>query len=302
MRVNGPIKPWHPRYWPVVVGLSFFWLISRLPIVWWPNISAGLGAILQVVSPSRKRVVLTNLKLAFPESSEKWRAEISTRSYRGVALTLLETSKRWYSEPDWLKNYIQFEGIEHLHRCQERGEAVLLLSCHYNSIEITGAALGLHVPYYPVYAKAKNAYFDQLQSAQRKRFWPDVVLRSDMRKAMRILRSKGVLSMLPDQSVAESHGAVPTQFFNQSIFSTTAPARLQKRSGAKVVMFEIKAKKIGYSVTVHPPLVLDDSLDLTQQTQAFNDVFEHMIRKDPGQYFWHHKRFKTGSSGINPYK
>lgn len=290
-----------PRRWPFLLGLSLLWLLAKVPSSAWPSLSRGLGAVLRTLVPSRRLVVQRNLELAFPSESEEWRAQLCNNSYQVLATSLFETSKLWFADPRWMDDYVILEGVEHLQVCQEQGEAVILLSCHYCSIELAGAALCRTQPFYPVYAAAKNAMFDQFQQEKRLRFAPGVVLRSDMRKAMRVLREGQILWMLPDQSVASSHGAVPTHFFNQQVLSTTAPARLQNRSAAKLVVFELHRRAGKLVVTVCPPIERDSGKGPVEQAQELNHLFEQMICRSPQEYFWHHKRFKSGVPGINPY-
>lgn len=243
---------------------------------------------------------MKNLELAFPDATEEWRENTCKQSYQALALSLFETSKLWFSDPHWLDDYVSFEGLEKLQACQEKGEAVLLLSCHYTAIEVAGIALCRAARFYPVYAAAKNKYFDQFQKDKRQRFAPDVVLRSDMRKAMRVLRTGGTLWLLPDHAVASSHGAVPTRFFDQPVMSTTGPARLQKRSLAKVMVFELR-RQAGKLVLTVRPLETEQGKGPAQQAQELNYIFERMIRRSPAEYFWHHKRFKSEQPRVNPY-
>lgn len=292
---------WHPRHWPFYLGLSLLWLLAKLPLSSWSSICKVIGAVLQAIVPSRRRVVLRNLALAFPERDQIWHQSTCKKSYRALALSLLETSKLWFSEPSWLDDYVQFEGLHHLQTLQASGEAVILLSCHYTAIEVAGAALCRVAPFYPVYAAAKNEAFDQFQIDKRKRFAPDVVLRSDMRKAMRVLRDGGTLWLLPDQAVGRSHGAVPTLFFGQAVMSSTGPARLQRRSDAHMVVFELKRQGGKLLLTVQPPLEMGLDSDPAEQAQSLNHIFEQMIQRSPAEYFWHHKRFKSGQPGVNPY-
>ena len=257
--------------------------------------------MLQTLVPSRRRVVLRNLELAFPNESEAWRNQLCDQSYQVLATSLFETAKLWFADPSWMDDYVTIEGLEHLQACQAQGEAVVLVSCHYCSIELAGAALCRAQPFYPVYAAAKNPLFNQFQQEKRLRFAPDVVLRADMRKAMRVLREGHILWMLPDQSVASSHGAVPTRFFDQQVLSSTGPARLQRRSAAKLVVFELDRRDGLLIITVRPPIEVGAGKEPAEQAQDLNHVFEQMIRRSPQEYFWHHKRFKSGVPGVNPY-
>ncbi len=296
------VSPWSPRQWPTLLGLGFVWLLAQLPRRSWPAVSRCFARGLQKLVPSRRGVVQRNLELAFPASDEQWRTDTNLKSYQALALSLLETAQLWFKEPAWLDDYVQIEGLQHLRDCAARGQAVMLVSCHYTSIEAAGAALCRAAPFYPVYAAAKNQSFDRFQIDKRRRFAPDVVLRSDMRKAMRVLRSGQVLWLLPDQAVDSSHGSEPTQFFGQPVLSSTGPGRLLKRSGASLVVFELSRQPGGILLTINEPSNAANEMSPVGLAQHLNDTFESMIRAEPSEYFWHHKRFKSGQPGVNPYR
>jgi len=218
-----------------------------------------------------------------------------------LARSLFETARLWFGSGQWLDDYVDVRGLNHLTHCSNQHQAVLLVSCHFTSIEVAGAALCRLAPFHPVYAAAKNPVFDRFQRAKRLRFAPGVVLRSDMRQAARLLRQRQVLWLLPDQAVAEGHGAVHTRFFAQPVMSSTGPGRLQKLGQAQVVLFDVTRRRDGgLCVSVHPPLSAED--DPGVFAQSLNDHFEGMIRQSPAEYFWHHKRFKSPQPEDDPYR
>lgn len=291
-----------PGHWPLLAGLALLWLLARLPRRLWAPLSLALGALLRALVPGRRRVVLRNLELAFPERDEAWRRCLCRDSYRALALSLLETAKLWFSDPRWLDDYVRIEGGEQLERLRRTGTPVILLSCHYTAIEVAGAALCRAHPFHPVYAAAKNPAFDDFQRRQRLRFAPGVVAAGDMRRAMRVLREGGVLWMLPDHAVAPYRGGVATRFFGQPVLSSAGPGRLQQRSAARCAFFALERRADGgLKLTLEVPEVMDEEGDQQARAQRLNDRFEAMIRRAPSDYFWHHKRFKSGLPGVDPY-
>jgi len=282
------------------LGVAMLWCLSKCPRRWWPSLTQGLGRGLQRLVPSRNAVVMRNLELAFPAQSLQWREEICAQSYQRLALSVFETAKLWFADPAWLDDYIDFDGLDHLRGCQQRGEPVLLVSCHFTSIEVAGQALSRLVPFYPIYGAAKNPVFDRIQREKRLRFSPDVVKSEDMRKAMRVLRNSGTLWILPDHSVSKSQGGVSTTFFDQPVLSTSGPSRLQRRTDAKVVMFSLRREQGKLIIVLEAPSS-DLSEDSAEAAQQLNSRFEAAIRESPADYFWHHKRFKSADPTLNPY-
>ena len=52
------------------IGLAIVWLLHGLPLRWLAPLGRGLGALLHALARERRQVVLTNLRLCFPDLGE----------------------------------------------------------------------------------------------------------------------------------------------------------------------------------------------------------------------------------------
>jgi KDO2-lipid IV(A) lauroyltransferase len=80
--------------------------------------------------------------------------------------------------------------------------------------------------------------------------------------------------------------------------TTPAPAALALK--LKVPMIFASNKRLGgarFAVTVYPPLEFtpsgDDDADMRAMTEAINLRLEEMVRADPGQWLWIHRRWPS---------
>jgi len=88
------------------------------------------------------------------------------------------------------------------------------------------------------------------------------------------------------------------KFFGRQTFTPLGASRLAMDTGAAVVPMAINRKNIKkYTFEIYPeiPLVKSDDVvkDLIQNTQNQSDIIEKIIKKNPAQWVWMHRRWKT---------
>ncbi len=87
--------------------------------------------------------------------------------------------------------------------------------------------------------------------------------------------------------------------------TTPAPAALALRLAVPVVF--ASNKRLGgarFRVTMHPPLQFtpsgDHDADVMAMTAAINLSMEEMVRADPSQWLWIHRRWPTEKDKLKP--
>jgi KDO2-lipid IV(A) lauroyltransferase len=88
-------------------------------------------------------------------------------------------------------------------------------------------------------------------------------------------------------------------FFGQQAATLLAPSRLARSLGMVVqpVVAELLPGGAGYRVRYLPPIDGFPGDDDTAAALAMNRWIETEIRRNPAQYLWVHKRFKTRPDG-----
>ena len=95
-----------------ILVYPFIWLLSMLPFRILYGISDGVYLLVYYVIGYRKKVVLSNLKLAFPKKSDKEIIEISKKFYHHFADVFIEMIKFFtVSKQEVYKRY-KFTNIE----------------------------------------------------------------------------------------------------------------------------------------------------------------------------------------------
>jgi KDO2-lipid IV(A) lauroyltransferase len=87
--------------------------------------------------------------------------------------------------------------------------------------------------------------------------------------------------------------------FGVEATALTAPGRIAAMAGVPVLPCGIQRKPMGrgYLLTINPPLAGFPTEDDRRDALAVNKAVERLIRSNPEQYLWIHKRYKRRPDG-----
>ncbi len=288
-----------PRYWPTWLGLGLLRASLWLPYPALLALGRGLGGLLYHLVPSRRRVVLTNLRLCFPQMPEAQRHRLAKQNMAATATALFEGALSWWGKDERLRPLYRIEGLEHLQQARAQGKGVILLGGHYTTLEISGRLLAFHVPgLQPIYKPARNPLFEAFMASSRKRLFDDLLPSSEMRRIVRSLKAGKVVWYAPDQDFGRKQ-TVFAPFFGVATASLTSTAGLARLAAAPVVPYysERLPGKAGYLIRLLPALKGFPSGDAVADASTVNQTIENQARQVPEQYLWVHRRFKTRPEG-----
>jgi KDO2-lipid IV(A) lauroyltransferase len=257
----------------------------------------------------RRRVVMDNLALAFPEKSLAERRSIGRATFLNLgrmAADFLLLSRRTPEEIERIFAYDE-GSHERLEAAQRSGRGVVVCTAHYGNFEILAAAhtrRGVHATM--ITRAMGGAWFDRLWRRARARAGvEDLVVRrgETLSAAMRSMREGRVLGYVIDQNQPR-HGIFPT-FFGMPAATAPTPAYLALRTGAVVLLMVTMPLGDGrHRVVVEGPLEMprtgDRARDVLAFTQDLNDRLERWVRAHPEQWYWLHRRWKTRPPGEPP--
>src|SRR5262249_17909488 len=107
------------------------------------------------------------------------------------------------------------------------------------------------------------------------------------------LRRGRMVGILLDQNAARSEG-VFVPFFGVPASTSRGLAVIALRTKVPVIPIFIRRLRGGrHCVEIGPELPAPPDRDATSYTAAFNEGIEAAIRRDPGQWFWMHDRWRT---------
>ncbi len=288
------------------IGLVVIWLLHFLPLGVLALLGQGLGTLLYAVAGERRRVVLLNLKLCFPELSEAERHTLARQHFGALTRGFIEHGILWWSSKARLLRLLKVEGIEHWLRIADR--PVILLAPHFIGLDMGGIAclLASERRINSFYSRQKNAVFDQILIIGRTRFGQTTLFaRQDgIRPMIKSLKSGEPFYYLPDMDLGD-RDSVFVPFFGVPTATITALSRIAQVAGAVVVpcVTQQLPGGAGYVARLYPAWEDFPTTDPIADARRMNAFIEARVREMPAQYYWVHKRFKTRPAGEkNPYE
>jgi len=281
--------------------LAFLWLFQWLPLAVQAPLGSAFGRLGWHVVRSRRRVALRNLELCFPELPADERERLAREHFRWLGRSLLERGLLWYASPGRLRRLIHVEGDVHLAERSER--PVMWLVPHFMGLDVAGASVLLFQKRkgISIYQRQSNAVLDRALRRGRLRLGnAEIFERDDAGRALvRAIRRGDAFFNLPDMDFGTRDAAfVP--FFGVEATTLLAPSRMARALDMVVqpVVAEILPGGAGYRVRYEEPWTDFPTEDAVADAARMNRWIESEIRRNPAQYLWVHRRFKTRPPGA----
>jgi len=276
------------------------WLLVRIPRRWLDALGAALGALVWALG-IRRRVVLENLRLAFPEKSEAERRDIARKTYRNLGQMIPDFLRVPFLPREEIERMFVYDGWEKLEAARAKGEGLIACTGHFGNFDLLAAAHTLKgLPITMISRQmGKSGANDLWRSIRRRSGVEDLVITkgSTLSAAIRSVKAGRVLGYVNDQNQPLRHAIFPT-FFGMPAATAPTPAVLAIRSGA-AVLFCLSVPlgdgrhKVIFEGPLAPPDTNNRDRDVLAFMQDLNDRLERWVRVYPDRWYWLHRRWKT---------
>jgi KDO2-lipid IV(A) lauroyltransferase len=249
----------------------------------------------------RHRLMLTNLRNAFPEKSEAEIQEIALASWGNMGRLAAE-----YVFLDRLFDFdylskepgrVEVSGIPIFIDLLENPRPFIVFTAHTGNFEllpVAGAAFGLHVSV--LFRPPNNPYvakrvFD-FRSARMGKLVPSHA-GSSFALARQLEAGQGV-GVLVDQKFRKG---LKTKFFGLDAQTNPLLGKLVRQFNCEVYPARcIRLPGNRYRLEIEPKLAMprdsNGNLDMVATAQLLNDKVESWVREYPEQWLWYHDRWK----------
>ncbi len=303
--VQAPQFSWRfllPQYWLLWLGAALLWLISWLPypVLMW--LGQSLGRLLYKLLKSRSKVARRNLQLCFPDMDAAEREQLVRRNFDETGKALFDTVIGWWW-PDWrIRKLARFDGYQHIQAARAEGKGVLLLAAHFLHLEAAGRAFGLTHPSVGFYRPHNNPLMDYLQYHGRSRANKYMIGKRDVKGLIAALNQGEVCFYLPDQDYGRNRSEFVPFFAVPDAATTTGTLLFANAANCKVIPVitnRLPGNK-GYQVEALPALEPFPTGDNKADVTRVNQWVEQAVLRQPEQYMWLHRRFKTRPDASAP--
>jgi KDO2-lipid IV(A) lauroyltransferase len=271
-------------------------LIAKLPLPLLYALGTVLGWLLYGTSPTYRRNMRDNLRQAGYDDARTRREAIAS-----AGRMLAELPALWFRPQAQVARLVrEVHGEEQALAAREAGKALLYLTPHMGSFEVTAQYAALRAPITVLYRPPKLAWLEPLMREGRGR--PNVRLApadlGGVRELYRALHRGEAVGLLPDQVPGKGEGEW-AEFFGRPAYTMTLAARLAERPG--VACFLAYGKRLpygrGYEIAVR---ALPAKLEHESATRRLNRALEMLVRECPGQYLWSYNRYKAPKDAPPP--
>jgi lipid A biosynthesis lauroyl/palmitoleoyl acyltransferase len=292
----------HPQYWLTWLILGFIFFISLMPQALRHYLGEIIGKLIYAKNKKRRNIVLTNLKIAFPELDNQARQKLARQHLYWYGCALIDYGLLLFSSPQRLKKLVQIEGREYIDQAIKNNQSVMILLAHSVMLEFAPIALSFHYDCYGSYKSAKNPVMDWLIAKSRCRYVKFIVSRDQgLRKLIRELVPKQLLVFLPDEDLGKDN-AVFAPFFAKDKATLTTPARIAKLGKAVSLpcfsYYDEKSSK--YKIVIAPAIEGYPSNNTDINALKLNQQLEKLIKQNPAQYMWLMRLYQTRPDGEEP--
>ncbi|OLP61486.1 lipid A biosynthesis lauroyl acyltransferase [Xaviernesmea oryzae] len=248
----------------------------------------------------RHRLVMTNLRMAFPEKTEEEIQAIALESWGSIGRMAAEyvfLDELFDFDPDKPGGRVEVSGIPLFMELRDSPRPFIVFTAHTGNFEmlpVAGAAFGLGVTV--LFRPPNNPYVaERIFSFRQKRMGTLVPSHAGSSFALaRQLERGGGIGVLVDQKFKKG---LHTLFFGQEVQTNPLLAKLVRQFGCDVYPARcIRLPNNRYRLELEEPITIprkaEGSVDVEATAQLLNDKVEQWVREYPGQWLWYHDRWR----------
>jgi len=258
----------------------------------------GVGAWVGRIDRHHRRVVASNLAVAFPEWDEAARAKVLDASFRNwgrLAAEVVHARAQIQAAPDaaWRR------AAEAAAAAGGRG--LLVLTAHTGNFEILARTWCVRIgPLAVFHRNMGNPHVDAFLRSQRRSVNMTTIGRGEsLRDALRLLAGGTSIAVALDQNQRLGNG-VFVDMFGRAACTSTILARLSLATATPVLAvfaaWQGDATVPLVGPLIEPPAALkgkERASAIVALTQRYTTEVEAAVRRYPEQWNWAHRRWKT---------
>lgn len=253
------------------------------------SLSKFIGDLLYLFDTKRKKYVLTNLELVFPEMSDEEKRKFAKKVYENFVYNIFEIIKNRNITKEKLLKKVEFVGLEKVRKYLDK--PVVFISAHYGNWEMMPLIIGgiLEIPITVVVRDLDNPVLNKYIKSNREKFNIKTVdKKGALKKLIKAVKEGRSVGLFVDQNTAKNEGE-DVEMFGLKALHTPSAALIAKKFDLPIIPVFIQRYGDKYKIIFKEPIF---EKDVKKSVQAQSDVIEEMIKQKPDEWYWFHRRFK----------
>lgn len=303
---GGKTKKKHPPKHVLLIWLEFipflilYKSIRLMPLALAYMINKVLFRILFLVDAKHRNRAISHILHAGVAKDEKQARVIAWQAFLSFSKLLVEIIKlNQCFSPDKVKFTGSESAIRDACMPNAKNTNVIIVTAHYGNWEMAGSAWAhlTGIPMVSIMRPFNNPLIGKyILSNRESGVHQSIDKEGGIRGLLRALKEGKTIAILADQHAGTNEG-IETTFFGQPCRTHTSPALLHLKTGVPILP-ELNRRLDDHG---HFEFMVDDLIrytptgdkehDIRVITQMYTSALEKMIRKDPSQWLWAHRRW-----------
>ncbi len=243
---------------------------------------------------------INNLRASFPDKDDEWIKKTGKRSFEYLVMLAVDVifTPRLLNKDNW-ELYSSYKNVEPVKWMMAGRRPLLLVAAHYSNFEIMGYILGeVGFDIYSIARPFDNKFLTKYLYGVRQHGNQKIIDKKGATESMeKIIKQGSALCFIADQNAGKK--GIFVDFLGRK-------ARTYKSIGLLAMEYDLPIgvgmnrrvdNKFFFEVEIVRLIMPEEWKDkedaLLWITQEYTKAFEDAIRKDPAQYWWIHRRWKT---------
>ncbi|MBI9017906.1 MAG: lysophospholipid acyltransferase family protein [Phycisphaerae bacterium] len=265
------------------------------------RMARALGSGLWAIYKRGRIRAIDNLRQSFPDKDDSWYEATAKRSLEQIAMLAFDSLRctRLITRSTWKQHIVLEDNLAAALKIIMGGRGVIMVTGHYGNFEVLGyvlATLGLES--YSVARPIDNPYINQYLLGVRENQGQIIVdKKGATEQILNILEQGSTLSFVADQNAGKK--GIFVDFFGRKASTYKSIGLLAMQYDLPIVVGYCRRIgdeykfSVGVEEVIYPDQWKQQDRPLDWITQQYTAAIESFIRKDPSQYWWIHRRWKT---------
>ena len=286
----------HPKYLPTWILILLMKIGALVPFRMQVFLGKNMGKLFYPLFSTVRKVATINIQKCFPEKNKEQVSALVKKHFESIGVSFFETANAYYGKDEKIQKLLTIVNEHYLTDAMKDGRGVIILCSHFMPLMLSSRALSLKHKIASIYRPQNNRLFDKIMVKGLTNGGGIMIKNSDTKAMIKAIKNALPIWYAPDQDLG-TKGTVFAPLFGIQAATISATSRLAKGDNTAVIPYSFIRTDEGYKMSFSAPLENYPSGDLVQDATQTNQILEAQIRKNPEQYLWIHRRFKTRPKG-----
>ncbi|RLD57112.1 MAG: hypothetical protein DRJ01_14275 [Bacteroidetes bacterium] len=279
-----------------ILFIFFVFLIGIIPFRILYFVSDFLRLFLSGVLAYRKKVISNNLKKALPNLDKKEEDRLIRLIYKNLTDVIVEGLKSFTMTKRQINKRHKIINPEILTPYFEQGKSIIAVAGHYANWEWGSLSASLQTDYNVValYKPLSNKWVDKFMRWTRTRSGTELASIYETGKTFdKCEGTNTIFLMAADQSPTNKKKSYWLNFFDIETAFLHGPEKYAQKYNYPVLYVDVQREKRGI-YTVSLSVFADNPSELKdgEITKMYANKLESIIKKQPENWLWSHRRWK----------